>query len=128
MVSKEKKLSYQRNWRKKNRNSVIYKAQKIIDGMRRRSRVKGLSYPEFTKKEIERILTEGKCCKTGIKFDLGETEFKNNPFCASPDRIDSSLGYTKENTQWVCWIYNQMKGEYTEEILNRFIKNLKGDF
>ena len=44
-----------------------------------------------------------------------------NPFAPSPVRIDNSKGYTKENVQWVCWMYNQMRGQATDSDVDKFL-------
>lgn len=58
------------------------------------------------------LLQEGKCAISGIPISFGE---KNNKWrrgrSASLDRIDSSLGYTEGNVQWVDRRINSMKLE-----------------
>ena len=60
---------------------------------------------------------ERKCALTGIEltfpFNNTHEEFKKST--ASLDRIDSSLGYVKDNVQWVHKHINIMKNVYDEK-------------
>lgn len=61
-----------------------------------------------TREEMEEqfIKQNGKCAYTGMELHFGD---KRTLATASIDRIDSSLGYTKENIQWVHKDVNHMK-------------------
>lgn len=64
-----------------------------------------------------RLLT-GTCEVTGLSFDLDKPEGSaKNPYAPSIDRINSNVGYTKENTRIVIWQYNLMKGEIADDEL-----------
>lgn len=119
--NKEKVKEYRDVWRKRNHNTIKVKSQEILDGMRRRSKQKGFGIPQFTKSEIERIITDGKCAITGIPFEFDQSVYTKSPWTPSPDRINSTKGYTKKNVQWVCYIYNAMKNEFSAGIIKRFI-------
>lgn len=66
------------------------------------------------------VSQKGKCALTGIDIsfvesDLGEESFRTGrKHSASLDRIDSSLGYTKNNIQWVDQRINIMKNNHPE--------------
>lgn len=62
----------------------------------------------------------GKCALTGLDIPFGENTTDKND--ASLDRIDSSLGYTKDNIQWVHKDINIMKMDMNQE---EFIKMCK---
>lgn len=66
---------------------------------------------------------QGKCAITGIEltFDLGKGRKYTN---VSIDRINSNLGYIKDNVQLVCMVINQMKSDLTLEELKYFCKKL----
>lgn len=53
----------------------------------------------------------GKCAYSGLPLSI-ET---NHPEIVSLDRIDSGLGYTKDNLQLLAWSVNKMKQEFSEE-------------
>jgi len=60
---------------------------------------------------IEDQLLDGVCQRSGIPIVYE----RNNPWAPSIDRIDSSGGYTKTNSQIVCAIYNFAKNEFTDD-------------
>lgn len=93
--------------------------------MKQRSKKKNLQEPEWTIEEIKEIIKEWHCNITNIKFTFNGTKTEKNPFGPSPDRIDNNIGYTKENTQWVCTIYNLMKNTFLEEDVKKFISSLR---
>lgn len=86
-----------------------------------RSKKKGLPYPEWTVDEIKAAI-QGSCSKTGIQFEFNQTDFSKSPWTPVPDRIDSTKGYTHENVQWVCHMYNSLKQDYTEIEVEKFLK------
>jgi hypothetical protein len=59
-----------------------------------------------------------RCALTGIAFDLGVvgTGQARRPFAPSPDRIDSSGGYTRDNTRLVCQAVNFALNAFGEDI------------
>jgi hypothetical protein len=68
----------------------------------------------ITRAWILERLDAGTCEATGLPFDTRPNEegggWVRRSFCPSLDRIDPAQGYTPENTQVVCWIYNAAKG------------------
>lgn len=71
---------------------------------------------------------EGKCSLTGIKLSPPRVKTPNDPVMeenvASVDRIDSSLGYTKGNIQWVHRVVNYMKQNYKQEVFIDWCKKV----
>ncbi len=68
-------------------------------------------------------LNEGKCCLTGLPFQLDNSEKgKTNPETVSIDKIIPKLGYTKGNVRLVCYQINIALSEYGEEQLERMCK------
>lgn len=53
------------------------------------------------------------CCKNG--FDMGPTNGRQRVNRPSLDRLDSNLGYTKENTRIICTRCNVIKNSGTLE-------------
>jgi hypothetical protein len=100
--------------------------QQCVDAMNARTRQRGFEPNEWTKEEIREIM-KGKCEATGIPFDmeLSKKGEPKNAFVASPDRIDNSKGYTKENTRWVVFIYNTMRNDFREDQVKEFIEHIR---
>jgi len=99
-------------------------ASQLLRSMKGRCLDKGWPPPEFSREDILSVLDRGVCQRTGIPFDLTDAEGRTNPYAPSPDRIDSSQGYTKSNTQFVCLIYNYMKSDYPQNVVDKFISAL----
>lgn len=60
----------------------------------------------------------GKCMLTGIPWDYKTTNGrKKKPWIPSLDRIDSKLGYTKENCRLVSWAVNVALFDFGEQVL-----------
>lgn len=119
--NKSKVKQYRDVWRAINKNTIKVKSQEILDNMRSHSKRKGLHVPKFIREEIQ-LAIENKCCAvTGIPFEFDQSRFTKSPWTPTPDRIDSSKGYTKDNAQWVCYMYNIMKSEFTSDIIVKFI-------
>lgn len=106
------------------RGSAWGRAKLIVGGMRQRSRRKGLGVVEFDREEVASIIDGGSCARTGIAFEFGEADGHSGPWTPTPDRIDSKLGYTKANVQWVCAMYNAMKNEWGEADVDRMVEAL----
>lgn len=50
----------------------------------------------------------------------------DSPYSVSVERIDSSLGYTKENTVLVCNAINRMKSNFEAELFYEMCKGVVG--
>lgn len=112
---------------RKTRSANFYKsmrgrAKTLFKGIERRSS----KHPEdvdFDYTFILEKLEKGVCEVTGLPFDFDRVDDKfHNPYAPSVDRIDSSVGYTKDNTRVVIWQYNLMKGEISDEELLELCK------
>lgn len=92
------------------------RAYHLFNNARQRARKKGLSC-EIDMPWVLKHLQRGVCWATGLPFVL---EYGGGPgtaraFAPSIDRRNPKLGYTKDNTQVVCWMYNCAKGIATHE-------------
>lgn len=72
----------------------------------------------LTEEDVDRLLHSGVCTKTGIAFEAA------GDFAVSIDRVDNSRGYTTDNVQAVCWIYNRAKGANTDMAVLRMAEAL----
>jgi len=104
---------------KKRKIDPRHRSQILISSARKRAKQKDLPCDIDADWIHERLLA-GKCEVTGIpfKFDYPYSKTgqgQQRAFSPSLDRTDSSLGYTKENTKVVVWVYNGAKGVGTHE-------------
>jgi DNA-directed RNA polymerase subunit RPC12/RpoP len=72
----------------------------------------------------------GKCPYTGYKllFPSQNTAYKkraSNPYFASLDRIDSNLGYKKDNIEFVCMVVNFAKNKFEKKDIKEFFTELR---
>jgi hypothetical protein len=103
-------------------------AGELINRMKDRTKKHGYEESvDFTTNEVVEIITNGKCSVTGYPFRLGTTGSNKckNPFNPSPDRIDNTRGYSKDNVQWVVFIYNTMRNSFDEEDVLKFLQHLR---
>lgn len=107
---RDKKREYRKN------NSIT---DKIVNS-RIRAKNKNFDF-ELDKEFIEELILkqENKCIYSGIEFIKGDKYYN-----MSIDRIDSSKGYVKENSQLVCTIVNRMKSDFTEDTFLFLIKSI----
>jgi hypothetical protein len=128
------KESVKKTARKRKGYTPNGKAGLILNNMRANSKKRGHVFDDswWSVEQICKIITGGKCAKTGLKFVIPEFDeqayFKKHPFVASPDRIDNTKGYEPENVQWVVSIYNMMKNSFKKEDVELFIKSLKENY
>lgn len=72
---------------------------------------------------LEEKLIAGVCEGSGHTLDIsGGTR---GAFTPSLDRHVPELGYTKDNTKVVCWMYNACKGISTREDVIKFVRGFK---
>lgn len=117
-----------KEWRKNNRDKIdaylIEKHKDIrwVNIQRLRAR-KSTALHRHGIKEFELDIEwftenyEKGCALTGIpfrevKYEPGQRSATKTPFTVSIDRIDSSKGYTKENSQLILSSMNQFKGKF----------------
>ena len=67
------------------------------------------------------------CAISGVKMELPTTlgENRSSPFCASLDRIDSSIGYMQGNVQFVTQFCNIGKKDFELDTVLNFIQAVK---
>jgi len=94
------------------------RAKALIREARRR-RPDGLEITEEW--ALERLL-KGTCEVSGIPFVLDGVG--QNALSPSIDRIDSSIGYTRQNSRLVVWLFNVAKGQGNDATAVRDIKKL----
>lgn len=105
------------------RNTPNVRAYHIWNNARKRAKKNDIPFTitlDWLKERLDR------CAVTGIELDtsIGPGSGNGNPFAPSLDQITPRSGYTPENTQVVCWIYNCAKGSARHEEVARMARVL----
>ncbi len=82
--------------------------------LKERAIKKGLRF-NLTEGWVAEKLDKGRCEATGLPFIFDKDPYVN-PYYPSIDRIDSNKGYTVNNCQMVCHMFNIAKSEFDEEV------------
>jgi len=71
----------------------------------------------------------GKCFYTGLTYIIGYASLgkARHPLSASADRIDSTKGYTPENTVLCAWFVNAAKNAWPLDAIKPLWKHLPTD-
>jgi len=109
-----------------NEHYSIHRLHNILQQCEKRAARKGIPYTIDFKWFKHKAIDVGVCEDTGIPFDHTKPAEKNkkNPFSASIDRRDPTLGYTPENCKVVVWIHNRAKGDNDIGVLYFYCKAL----
>lgn len=100
-------------WRK--RNPIKFTISNLLSQSKHRAKLKGVEH-NITAEWLQPKLERGVCEITGLPFDFSFGLGKGKlPWAPTLDRIIPELGYTKENTQVVVWMYNAAKHTYTHQ-------------
>ena len=107
---------------------AIYRTKKrakvLCNLARFRAKEKGIAYELHShEQEIQEIIDQGTCQLTGIPFNLEGGKTWDSP---SLDRIDNSLGYTRENTRAVLYCVNIMANLWGPNKILEIAKAIQG--
>jgi hypothetical protein len=130
VMSKQK---YQAKWAAAHRQEVVKAhhawrdanlAKYLLNATRQTARRKGMAC-DLTLEDVQAMLLPGRCMRTGVTFNPGfQSGGSQNPYAPSIDRVSSKMGYTRDNVQMVCWAYNRLKGDLTDEMCQLLIKHM----
>lgn len=77
----------------------------------------------ITEELLTELLHGMTCSVTGLPLSL---EWKgpsgSNPWAPSVDRLDNSRGYVPGNVRMVCWAFNNMRGDFPDEVVETLIR------
>lgn len=92
-------------------------AKNLLNKCRSNAKSRALDF-ELTVKHIEDMLAPMTCSVTGLPLAWGHAgNSKANPWRPSIDRIDCAIGYRPGNIRIVCWAFNQMRGDFPDEVV-----------
>lgn len=132
--SEEQRLrdrAHSKDWYGKNKKKAKKSTHKYAEdnwgryamrGVKRRSKAKGAAW-DIDADWLNERLKPMVCEATGLKLIWNGPD-RDNPWAPSVDRINSSKGYEKDNTQVTCWAYNWMKGKWPIEVMNTVVRAL----
>lgn len=81
-----------------------------------RTRAERKSIPfDLTLERVERAVVGGVCEVTGLRFVLDLPKARAHAYSPTIDRVDSDGGYTMDNVQITCWLYNRAKADGSHE-------------
>lgn len=113
---KEYNREYQREYRKKNPKKAW------LNQVKHRAKRNGI---EFTIDDLGTVFVPAKCPLLEIPLEFGGDNKDNSP---SLDRIDSSKGYTPENTWVISYKANRIKNNATTQELLTLAMNMHDFF
>lgn len=136
-IKTDKSKEYQKQWYLKNKAKKLkqskinskklveeYPLKALLSSIKSGAKNRNLDF-EITYEFIQKLWVNqnGLCYYTNVPMKLIARQ--KNPYQVSIDRIDSSLGYTKENAVLCCQSINYMKNDYSLEDFNLFINSLQ---
>lgn len=96
-----------------------------LEYIKKRAKQRSLPF-DLTDEWLQTKLNKNSCEATGLSFDHTKKPFIN-PYYPVIDRIDPTKGYTQDNCQLVCWMFNNAKADHPTEVFevwaNEFVKN-----
>lgn len=100
-----------------------------IEGSQRRNRVSGRTVKpiEINAQDLIEMYhkQDGKCYWSGLPLDQSYNKIKFHPFAISPERLDNSLPYTKENVRLCRRIFNLGRIAFPEKMFEEVMTSLK---
>ena len=113
--TEKRQQSYFRDWAMRRRGDPVKRAVTMWRGARDRALARGLEFT-ITQERVLYALNLGFCEVTGLQFELRSGgHFDRNALGPTIDRIDSKRGYTEDNVQIVCLIYNLAKSNWNHD-------------
>lgn len=77
----------------------------------------------LTEDLIEELLAGMTCSATGLSLSTEwEGPSGSNPWAPSVDRLDNLLGYVPGNVRVVCWAFNNMRGDFPDEVVETLVR------
>lgn len=80
--------------------------RQILNSMKMTSKARNLNLPNVSLQDLKNMFDDqdGLCYYTGIQMNFGS--YLRNNWTISPERMDITKGYTKENMRLICYEFN----------------------
>jgi hypothetical protein len=101
--------------------SIDRQVKVMLRAIKWRAKHKQIDYDLDETQILERF-RKGTCEKTGLPFEYTITK---SAFKPSFDRIDNTKGYTMNNIQVVCLLYNMIKSTFAEADVIKLISHMR---
>jgi hypothetical protein len=109
-------------WKKDNPARVLWQACKG------RAHQKGYAF-DLTVALVEKLLEPMKCSISGLLLSFEKAgNSQTNPWAPSIDKIRPNEGYVQGNVRLVCWAFNQMRGDFPDEVVYQLARALINNF
>jgi hypothetical protein len=120
-----------RSWNRRTNYGRLTKPEMCLLQQCRKSANKRGQECTITAEHIAELLIPMRCSVTGMRlsweFDNGGDRSQTNPRAPSIDRIDSTKGYTPDNVQVVCWVFNRFKGNLPDAVARELLAEMVSD-
>lgn len=120
--NEHKRDRYVKNQRQREFFTVKGRARMLRNRCKARAKKYSRQFSISMEVVIEK-LKKGVCEQTKIPLVMVKDPY--HPYSPSIDRIDNNKGYTDDNIQIVCTIYNFCKNQFTDLDVKRFIREAK---
>lgn len=122
LIKNEKRRDiYVKNQRNREQSTIEGRALMLRNRCKARAKKYGYAF-KLSKSLLVKKIKNGVCEQTGVKIYFGEEMYHSH--APSVDRIDNEKGYTDDNVQIVCMIYNFCKNKFTDNQVHNFIKEV----
>lgn len=119
IILEKQRATYSPTRTRKRYDTIEGRAQTLFNNARYRARTRGIEF-SISLEDVVRKLRPGVCEVSGLPFEYQSSR----SWGPSLDRKTPSRGYTPDNIQCVCWLYNMAKGVNTHEDVLRLSRAL----
>jgi hypothetical protein len=106
--------------------TVKGRASELVKSSKWRARRAGVPH-DLTRAWAVAQMVPGVCAVTGARLDFARgSRGRANPFAPSLDRVIPSRGYVQGNCRIVAYIYNIMRLDWGDGVLEEFVDNWRG--
>lgn len=108
-------------WKDLYHHDLQNRVRQLVASARTRAKNGGKPF-DLDLNDIYARVSAGRCEATGMVLNLTDV---GHAFGPSLDQISPGAGYTQENTQIVCSIFNRMKADYGPDEVKSFFDHIR---
>lgn len=110
----KRRKAYNEQLAVKRRTIPEVRAYELWKSAKDRASRRGIIF-KLTRERVVLAVVRGFCEVTGLRFDLDGARGEQRALSPSVDRRHPKEGYTDDNCQITCWLYNRAKGNGSHE-------------